>query len=57
MVVGGDPEYTVYNPSDPGTTYSGHFGGAQVIGRNTSSVWKWRLRILIAGLRSYYLRF
>jgi hypothetical protein len=57
MVVGGDPEYTVYNPSDPGVTYSGHFGGAQVVGRNTSSVWKWRLRILIAGLRSYYLRF
>ena len=57
MVVGGDPEYTVYNPSDPGTSYNGQLGGVQVIGRNSSNLWKWRLRFLIAGIRAYYLRF
>jgi len=56
MVVGGDPEYTV-TPSDPGTTYNGQLGGNRIIGRNNSGTWKWRLRFLIAGLRTYYLRF
>jgi len=56
-VVGPGPDYNVSNPDDGGAAYGGQFGGYRVLGRNSGSLWTWRLRFLIAGLRSYYLRF
>ena len=51
---GGDPEYTVYTPSETGGS---RFGRGQIMGRNTANVWQWRVRVWLAGIRFGYLRF
>ena len=52
LVPGGDPEYTVINPIGLGAGHGTYPG----LGRWNGSLWMWRLRVLIVGVRYHYLR-